>query len=959
MAENGKEVKAVGKQDDHQDKDASVKLLDDAQLTSLMAADRNKSAASSSLDGLAQYSLGRRAIALAEGVTLIPHGVFNAANYNFEHPLEFAGKAATGLAFGVGLRVLLPKAGAASALVGTAMSYFMVRDAARPLYETWMDAGSATSMAGVHQAAQKMGDGLGMFAFDSGVAIGTGAIGSMGAGAVLEGTKGGRAFERWKDVQLNSDQTAIGRMFKWGERTADSATDIVAQRLSGKVSPADVTPLSEKLKLIQENQPRHAVETGAAEGSQADLYRLDDALKVKRRYKSPQFSENIDTLLGDRAEIASHGSAVKPIIIEGAGKADLTPGLPNQGSLGAVRRMRFAEGPESAGNSAGKAGKGGDVTVKPGDVTPKPADAPAPKGPAEMTGDVVGRMAIDVRAKAGAVTKEDMMVADAKETIEAPLTSTMRSGKAPLDQGHFSNNQMLLDLTQQIKTAEDYKQAGMLLDHFRTANSQLELSVKGDSNGMNAITDLNQYSRSIHSRLLGNLDKNGIPRSVVRGSNSPLFSIRDSDGAGPYTIPAIPKVTDAAVVTYPREYQGLEGVHTAGVYAHELGHDLIYGDLLRLPANLRDKVLTDNIVGAAMKKAGIADTDIPVPGSPKGTMKKSEFFVQLLKAEANENTADMFGTSIDPNTGLSLATLLASLRKAAPGSAKDAPGLLETRSMYGHEMVDADMGNHLGIEPHGIDRWRLKLAAETLRELSQGDKGVHEYAAGLDKLADTMSRPGSQYVWASMDQKGQFVSIPMKEWDAIIPALVKAQFETPLDALNGKTLKHVAPSMPDTFRRVDRLSGEIADSALKGDKFALPFQKEGYRVEEVFSSGLSAWMKAVAKNAPEGQASHVPPEVILDRINAISEGLRAYYRSDVPEASLAAPKAPVSLSDVALKPLSSLSVATGKVIAAQPRLRETIARHAPQIAAYAGSSLMQDLLDQKRLQDQMLKGTDK
>src|SRR5208283_5027283 len=130
-----------------------------------------------------------------------------------------------------------------------------------------------------------------------------------------------------------------------------------------------------------------------------------------------------------------------------------------------------------------------------------------------------------------------------------------------------------------------------------------------------------------------------------------------------------------------------------------------------------------------------------------GAMKKSEFFTTLLKAEANENTADMFGSSIDPNTGLSLAVLLASLRKTAKGE-PNGPGLLETRSMYGKDSVDPSMENKLGIEPHGIDRWRIKLAAETLRHLSNGSEGIAKYAQGLDELADTMSRPGTQYVWA-------------------------------------------------------------------------------------------------------------------------------------------------------------------------------------------------------------------
>jgi hypothetical protein len=578
-------------------------------------------------------------------------------------------------------------------------------------------------------------------------------------------------------------------------------------------------------------------------------------------------------------------------------------------------------------------------------------------------------MAVAMRKVTGNVTKEDIAVAQAKEDIAGPVSSTMRSGKAPLDEGHFSNNELLLGLTDQIKSADDYRSAGMLLDHFRTANNQLEIAARGDKGGLNQITDLNQFSRSVHALMLKALDDLGIPRDVVRGSNSPLFTIRDSDGAGPYTIPAIKDgktgkpVTDAAVVTYPREYQGLEGVHTSGVYPHELGHDLIYGDLLRFPTEVRDRILTDKVVAGAMKANGIADTDVPVPGSPSGTMKKSELFVQLLKAQANENTADMFGTSVDPNTGLSLATLLGSLRK--PGTAApNGPGLLETRSMYSQKMVDADMGNDLGIEPHGIDRWRLKLSAQTLRELAGKDanaKPVSEYADNLDKLADAMARPGTQYVWANADQPGTFIAIPAKEFDSIIPALVDAQFNTPLEALKGHTLKELAPNTVERFNRVDALSSQMADAVVKGQTAMPAFDKNGYRIEEVFSAGLSGWMKAVAKNGENG--GNLSAETLMTRMNQLSENLRAQYRNDAPEQILTTPPQhqPITarIGNIAYKPVGVIAKWTGQMAEGQPRLRERFADWTPKIGGYVGSSriapnFFTDLQNTQAVQQQML-----
>ncbi|MFX4493797.1 hypothetical protein ABTA45_20090, partial [Acinetobacter baumannii] len=73
-------------------------------------------------------------------------------------------------------------------------------------------------------------------------------------------------------------------------------------------------------------------------------------------------------------------------------------------------------------------------------------------------------------------------------------------------------------------------------------------------------------------------------------------------------------------------------------------------------------------------------------------ISKSEFFKRLLYAEANENTADFMGTASGGiGTPLSLGVLLQSLRKG---------GYLETRNVYGSQFEH-------GIEPHGIDRWRV------------------------------------------------------------------------------------------------------------------------------------------------------------------------------------------------------------------------------------------------------------
>lgn len=858
------------------------------------------------LEAIAEYKLGRYALVTAEGLSLLPQGVLNGVKHNWDNPGEFGMKMGMAAAFGVGMRVLLPKAGAARALAGSLMSYFMVRDALTPMVHGFNAVSESKDMNTIHGAAKMMADGWGLMAVDmaAGMPVGIGA--ERLTGKLMGATTTGRNFDLWKEEFYNSDKYMAGRFFNWSARTADATTDALAARLSGRHAEDGPTmTIDQKLAAIQRDlKPHHA--------NPADINpRMANALEayLQHKRKHNQMQGTIDTLLGENAAVA-----------EGRVAAAGTPELTATGSP--VRRLLAAE------DGVPPAGKPTDLKVP---VTDKPVAATT--GPKVNDADTVGQMAVTVREQAGKTSSEQMKVDNFRESVQSPMTQAMREGKPPLDEGHWANNASLIELADQVKTPEHVQQAGFLLEHFRVANSQL-----GIPKQLPEIVDLNQYSRSVHKNLMDLLRKNGIkPEEVLRGTNSPVFLIFDSNGAGPYTIPAIKGVTDTAVIVLPREYRNMLGVHVAGVYPHELGHDLIFGDLLRFPQNLRDHILKQDVVAKAMADKGIADGPIQVPGH--GTMKKSELFTELLRAQANENTADMFGTSIDPNTGLSLAVLLGSLRKPGAGAGKNGPGQLETRSMYGKEFVED--GNPLGIEVHGVDAWRIKLTAETLRQLSNNDARVVAHADTLDKLATAMRRPGDNYVWANMDQQGTFISVPIKEWDAIIPAMVRAQLETPLPALNGKTLKQVYPDASKTFPRVDALADAMAAAARANETVVPKFDKSGHGPEDVMSAGLSAWMKAIAANPEKGQPGHIAPDVLLGRINQVSEGLRALYREDnfLPPS----PANPVSLSGVLNGTVNFMSRNIGNAVGAQPALRHKFEHWAPRTGIYTGVALTNDL----------------
>jgi len=977
-----KQIEQGQKPSDQAQDEAAKKLLDDTRLGQYIGASTDDNA----LSGITTTTLGRVAYVTGEGLAKAPAGAWKSFLHQIDHPDELAHTAGMGALFGVGLRIALPKAGAAKALVGTAMTYFLVKDGLQPVFGGWMDAADANDMTGLHSASTRMGDGLGKFTVNAGIGLTSGLVAEGVTGAVLTRTASGRRWEASKEHFFNSEETAAGRFFKWSERTADGTSDYVAGKLLGKRrTAADELTLQEKLEAIKLYQKSHS--HSPSEGAPAGpAGRVDlEHVNTHRRHRSEDFSAKIDELLAKTDEVVAAEAAAKNRLAPQTVKpqqilrvTEERPGAPAEGipPITETAPLGKTEGTPPATKDAPPVGKDVPPVASDGIVITDAAAKPAAVAPtAEMSGVNVSDMAVAMREVTGRVTKEDIAVAQAKEDVMGPLMSTMRDGKAPLDPLHFENNKLLLDLTRQIKTADDYRSAGMLLDHFRTATQQVEIAARLGKDGggeLAVIADLNMFSRSISARMYKYLDDCGIPRSVVRGENAPLFTIRDADGAGQYTIPAIKDpvtgkpVTDAAVVVQPREYQGTEGVSVSGVHPHELGHNLRYGDLYKFPEAMRDVILTDKIVGDAMKAKGIADVDVAVPGAPGGKMKKSELFVQVLKAQANENTADMFGTSIDPNTGLALAVLLGSLRKPGPGNPTGA-GMLETRSMYGKDMVNPEMHNTLGIEVHGLDKWRVKLAAETVRQQGDGHKGCNDFAASLDKLADSMARPGDHYVFANADAKGEFFSIPMAEWDAIIPALVRAQFNTKLDILNGHTVRDITPNMTETFTKVEALTNMMADAAIKDQPAVIGFDKTGYRIEEVFSAGLSAWLRAVAKNNETGGT--VSAEVMMARINRLSEGMRAKFRDDVPEMILTGGnKEPISmrLANVATAPLSFVARATGHAAEAQPRIRDTVARWTPRIGGYAGAMhigpglehTLKDLLETKAVERQMLNPVD-
>jgi hypothetical protein len=305
MADNSPEGKVIKDPAPAVEQAANEKLREDS-LNQYLAANGYVDPAAKSLEGLVSNSWGRRAYALAEGISLAPHGLLKAAEENWEDKWGLAGKLGMGVAFGVGMRLLLPKGGAAKALVGTVMGAMFVKDAAMPIWNGTQAAAGAENWDELHGASKLMGDGLGHFAFDSGIGIVTGLAGERVTGRVMGATRTGRSMDAWKENFFNSDESKVGRFFNWSSNTADRISDSLSSKLIGiRETIKTELPLSEKLRLIQDAQ-KH----------QASAYDVDTVLAHKRRYKTPEFQQRIDGALGKNPEAATAVGALDLVLPE-------------------------------------------------------------------------------------------------------------------------------------------------------------------------------------------------------------------------------------------------------------------------------------------------------------------------------------------------------------------------------------------------------------------------------------------------------------------------------------------------------------------------------------------------------------------------------------------------------------------------------------------------------------------
>ncbi|MBS1992804.1 MAG: hypothetical protein JSS83_19940 [Cyanobacteria bacterium SZAS LIN-3] len=519
-------------------------------------------------------------------------------------------------------------------------------------------------------------------------------------------------------------------------------------------------------------------------------------------------------------------------------------------------------------------------------------------------------------------TNERILVEDAKEKWVGPVHAAITPSYKTMDPGYILPRNQMMRIASQIKTEEDLKAVLPNFSRFSMA------AVQHISAGLSATASLKYQmdlvARETHTALVRNMVKAGInPDNVLRSKNPALFSISHDGGYGPHTIKQVDQAWNLDHVLYPRQMIDTRSVTASGIYQHELGHDQ-YGGILKFDQSIRDEVINRAITRGLGSRA---NEQIFVPDH--GYMSKQKLIEAIYKAQAEENTADIWGAAwTGHNTGGALGVLLQSVRG----------GVLDNFGQTAAKFKGPD--NPFGFQLHAIDAMRPKIVAATMRARANGDTRVLDYADALDRYAAEASGPGD-YVFRNMDNPAKTITVPRKDMEDVIPHLIDAQLHTPLTALQGRTFADILPDLPQNLAKMDNLADLIVDAVVKNKKPAeIPFDVSQYSIIQVFGAGLPAASRLVS------------PEIGMDAVqantavNKMSDYLRALYQDHDPHVD------PLKVSVRHTVPLTSprsfrattsqfaddLALSTSQVLTRSRGLNDWLGQRAVPISAASASA---------------------
>jgi len=716
----------------------------------------------------------RRALAFGEGLGYAVPGAVKAVVHDVSHPVELLEKGAMAASIGVGMRVLLPQSGAGKAIVGAVMGYYMVKDAVQPIIRGWDEAGKAKNIDEVHGAAQRIGDGLGAFAWDAYLGSKIGLKAEKYTASALDLGLGRARFSQFEKLKVDVDSKFITRPL-----------DIVLSPLT-KASQWTEAKLAEKYK------------NSAARQSEPDM----EVVRTKIK----------------QIEAHDHNhSVIASVDVSRVGDGSVSTVLPPTSSRPYLTRAEQ------------------EINV------------------ANYT-----KLMLMNRDHMQAWTDKRILVEDAKERLVGPVHAAITPSYKKMDAGYILPRNQMMGIASKVKSEEDLQAVLPIFSRFSMA------AVQHISDGLSSTAAL-KYQMDLmametHTALVRNMVRAGIdPKVVLRSKNPSIFSISHDGGFGPHTMKQVDQVWNVDHVLYSRKMVDTRSVTASGIYQHELGHDQ-YGGILKFDKSIRDEVIN----GAIAKGLGARASDkIFVPG--QGLVTKQHLLEAVFKAQAEENTADIWGAAwAGHNTGGSVGILLQTVRG----------GMLELQGGWGAKYKSEE--NPFGFQVHAIDALRPKIVAATMRARSNGDARVLEQANALERYADEASGQGD-YVFSDKDNAAAKITIPRRDMEDVIPHLIDAQLHTRLTALQGHSFSEILPDLPANMAKMDILADLMVDAIVKKKKPSeIPFDVSQYSIIQVFGAGLPAASRLVS------------PKIGMDAVeannavNIMSDYLRGQYHANDP-----------------------------------------------------------------------------
>lgn len=471
----------------------------------------------------------RMTYVLGRGLSRAPEGVINAVVHDINNPGHAAAKLGIAASIGVVMKAALPKAGVGKAIVGTVMLGAMARDLVRPFAESISTAGTATDMDSLDKAATNLGNGLGMFAWDTAAGGVVGLKAEKMTGRFLEsrlGTARYAAFENAKVDFFSSDEYLVGRTLNRIAKPVDAWTAKTADRLAPKEQEIKVTP--EAIHKMADAHAKHAANYKSVEMYLNGVAGADG--------KAHGYSQTLDLMeLGlDPRKVSSDDAA--RLLAGRTGK-----GSEPRNIIGNNKdHFKGEEGDHVPGSKP----EPGDAAKVPDAV--RPSDVPVVAETAAAVGKYVTRaeqeLNVNTVSKLAEMNKQDMagwtdeavMVQDALGQMIGPMHAAATPSYKPLDPGYIAVRNAMVQIGNQVKGQADLQHVYPLFNRaWMAANQHIGMGLS-EVNGWSH--EFNLFGREIHSSLMANMKRHGIDTdTVLRSKNPPLFSI-SADGAPDRTL---------------------------------------------------------------------------------------------------------------------------------------------------------------------------------------------------------------------------------------------------------------------------------------------------------------------------------------------------------------------------------------------------------------------------------------